>query len=441
MLVALIVRTPTVVDTTQARPTEVNDDHMRDPMSTPDSTNGAHTGSGAAGTEAAKPRARTRARFGISLMFFTNGVLFAMLLARYPEVKNALGLSNTAFGSAVIAFPLGAILAAGLAGPLVRRFGTAVVMSLGTVLVAAFLVVAGTSGTVWLFALALLAAGFSDAITDAAQNVQGVLVEQWIGRSIINSLHAVWSLGATTGGLVGTWCAAHGVSLTTMLAIDGVVWATAAVVAGVLARTPSDTVVPDEETSTGGRGGLRGAWRLLAPLVALAICGTLMEEVANSWSALYMNDVIHTGAGLAGLGFTAMLGAQFVGRLLGDPMTDRWGRASVARTGAIVIVAGAATELAATSTWAALLGFALMGFGCATLVPAAYAAAARLPGLPHGTGVAVMSWLMRLGFLATSPVIGFIADAATLRVAMIVPLAAGLTATVITHRLVRRAET
>ena len=85
----------------------------------------------------------------------------------------------------------------------------------------------------------------------------------------------------------------------------------------------------------------------------------------------------------------------------------------------------------------ALVGFGFMGLGCATLVPAAFAAAARVPGLPHGTGVAVMGWLMRIGFLITSPVIGLIADHAGLRWAMVVPLVAGLAATVIAHQMAR----
>ncbi|WP_425288179.1 hypothetical protein, partial [Proteus mirabilis] len=84
----------------------------------------------------------------------------------------------------------------------------------------------------------LLAAGFADAIVDAAQNIHGALVEQFAGRSIINSLHAVWSLGATTGGLVGAWSAAAQVSVGVMLGINGVVWSCAAVVAVALARVP-----------------------------------------------------------------------------------------------------------------------------------------------------------------------------------------------------------
>lgn len=261
-------------------------------------------------------------------------------MPRYPELKEQLALSSTSFGFAVIAFPAGALLAAGLAGPLVRRFGATLVMAVGTIAVAAFVLAAGTSATVWVFATALLAAGFTDSITDAAQNVHGIVVEQWLGRSIINSLHAVWSLGAATGGVVGAACAARDVPMGVMLGISGLVWSTAAITAAILSRVP--TAVPHAEAQGAELdepGGRRSAWRLLAPLVVLAICGTLMEEIANSWSALYMGTVLGASAGVAGLGFTVMIGSQFVGRLTGDPMTDRLGSAAVGRLGALTIMA------------------------------------------------------------------------------------------------------
>jgi len=74
------------------------------------------------------------------------------------------------------------------------------------------------------------------------------------------------------------------------------------------------------------------------------------------------------------------------------------------------------------------------------LVPAAFAAAGRLPGFAHGTGIALLGWLMRLGILFTSPVIGVLSDATSLRAAMLVPLAAGLIAALIAHGI-RRAAT
>lgn len=402
-----------------------------------------------------------RARLGVSLMFFTNGVLFSALLPRYPEVKAAFELSNTAFGLVVIALPLGAIAAAGAAAPVIRRVGTRTVTAVGSLLLAGLLAVAGAAAEagsyVALFVAAMFLAGLFDAIVDAAQNVQGVVVERWLGRSIINSLHAVWSLGAASGGLIGAWAAAHQIDLGTQMLVNGAVWAAVAVLASLLAATPDELRTPGAEAThatdaTDAADEVRerrapvslirnaAAWRLLAPLVVLAICGTLIEDVANNWAVLFLRQEGHASIGVASLGVTVVLACQFVGRILGDPMTDRWGREAVARSGGLLIATGFLLAMVAPGYVLAFVGFGLAGLGSATLVPAAFAAAGRVPGLLQGTGIAMLGWLMRLGFLITSPVIGVFSDAAGLRLALIVPMAAGLVAAFIAHATGRHRE-
>jgi MFS family permease len=73
-----------------------------------------------------------------------------------------------------------------------------------------------------------------------------------------------------------------------------------------------------------------------------------------------------------------------------------------------------------------LAGFALAGLGVATLIPAVYHAADELPGLRRGTGLAVINWLLRIGFLLSPPVIGVLADLTSLRVALLAVVLAGL---------------
>ncbi|TQJ46370.1 hypothetical protein FBY34_5753 [Streptomyces sp. SLBN-115] len=68
--------------------------------------------------------------------------------------------------------------------------------------------------------------------------------------------------------------------------------------------------------------------------------------------------------------------------------------------------------------------------GVATLVPAAMHEADALPGLKPGSGLRFVSWLMRLGFLLSPPVVGLVADSADsadLRAGLlVVPLAGAL---------------
>jgi MFS family permease len=127
-----------------------------------------------------------------------------------------------------------------------------------------------------------------------------------------------------------------------------------------------------------------------------------------------------------------------VGRLTGDRVVDRFGQRRVVEVGGVLIAAGMGLALAVPSVGTTLVGFALAGLGVATLVPAVYHAADELPGLRAGVGLAVINWLLRIGFLLSPPVIGVLADATSLRVALLVVVLAGIGALLL-GRLLRSA--
>lgn len=387
-----------------------------------------------------------RARLAVGALFLTNGALLANLLPRYPEVKAQLGMENFVYGLALAAFPAGASLAGIAAGALIRRIGSAALATLGTVLIATGLLAAAWApGALW-FALALLAAGAFDALTDVAQNAHGLRVQRHLGRSVINSFHALWSLGAAIGGAMAAAAIALEVPLRAHLPVSGLVFSVVALLARRAAlpgRDVDDTADPAgaaTDTATSGRPGAGDApadtpARRLAPrrgrtaavlgaLVLIAIGGTLVEDSGNSWATLYLARDLGAASTIATTGFVALVGAQFMGRLLADPLVDRFGQRAVARTGGALIALGMGLALALPSVPGTIAGFALAGLGSASLVPSAMAQADALPGLRPGTGLTVVSWLMRLGFLTSPPLVGLVADAFGLRAGLLsVPLA------------------
>ncbi|MCC8482803.1 MFS transporter [Streptomyces sp. CS014] len=384
------------------------------------------------------PAAR-HARAAVAVLFFTNGALFANLLPRYPQIKEDLAIGNGAYGLAVAAFPAGAITAGLAAGLLIRRMGSARVAVLGTLLTGAGILAAGLAPSVALFATALFLAGAMDALTDVAQNAHGLRVQRLYGRSILNSFHAVWSIGAVTGGLMAAGAMSLGLSLGVHLAVSAVVLVAAA---GAALRfclpgpdnEPEETgpeetgrkeTGPERLTAEGARGTSR-VGVVLAALVLIATAGTLVEDAGNSWAALYLSDALHASAALAASGFIALVGAQFIGRLIGDRLVDRFGQRAVARAGGLITAVGMGLALAVPTLPGTILGFALAGFGVATLVPAAMHEADALPGLKPGSGLTIVSWLMRLGFLLSPPIVGQVADAAGLRTGLLVIPAAGV---------------
>ncbi|MGP5253477.1 MFS transporter [Brachybacterium alimentarium] len=400
---------------------------------------------------AALPEVR-RARGAVAAMFLTNGALIANILPRYPEIKGELGLANSTYGLVLAAFPAGAILAGLGAGALIRRFGSAPLAVVGTILTALGLIAASWAPVAAALALALLVAGACDAITDVAQNAHGLRVQRGYGRSIINSFHAVWSIGAVLGGSMAAAAIALEVPLRAHLAVSGTLFAATALVAlrfalpGKDPENPASAVGADgapgaaDAASAAEAAGTAGAATsarvmrpgrgrtafLLGALVVIAIGGTLVEDSGNSWATLYLSRDLGAPAAIAATGFIALVGAQFVGRLLGDTLVDRFGQRTVARAGGGIIAVGMATALAVPSVPGTIAGFALAGLGSATLVPAAMQEADDLPGLRHGTGLTVVSWLMRLGFLVSPPLVGLIADHAGLRTGLLVLPVAGI---------------
>ena len=173
---------------------------------------GSPTGGGEIG------RVDRQARAATAGLFLSNGALFAGLLPRYPEIKSDLGLSNSALGAAVAAFAAGALVVGPIAGAALRRWGSARSAVGGAVLIALCALAAALAPNGAVLAAALFAAGAADAVTDVAQNAQGLAVQRRYGRFIINSLHAVWSMGAVLGGLIGVAAIAAGVPRACQLA-------------------------------------------------------------------------------------------------------------------------------------------------------------------------------------------------------------------------------
>ncbi|MBE9926651.1 MFS transporter [Cellulosimicrobium cellulans] len=402
-----------------------------------------------------------RARIAVAALFLTNGALFANLVPRYPEIKAGLDLGNATYGLAVAAFPAGAITAGLAAAALVRRFGSARVAVAGTVLTAAGLLLAGLAPALPLLVVALFTAGAMDAFTDVAQNAHGLRVQRRYGRSIINGFHALWSVGAVVGGGMAAAAIALGLPLGVHLAITGALFAVVALVAlrwclpGLDGEAPDAVAAESIATPAGAPAGAEAAGAgaalarasrgrtavVLAALVLVAVAGTLVEDAGSTWAAVYLSGSLGAPATLAAAGFVALVGAQFVGRLVGDRLVDRFGQRAVARTGGALVALGTGLALAFPSVPGTIAGFAAAGFGVATLVPAAMQQADELPGLRAGTGLTLVSWLMRLGFLLSPPIVGLVADATSLRTGLLVLPLAGVVVVLLAGVLAPRRAT
>ncbi|MGY5763671.1 MFS transporter [Brachybacterium sp. DNPG3] len=400
----------------------------------------------------APPLEVRRARWAVSLLFLLNGASFCAILPRYPELVAQIGLSNTAFGLAVGIGPVGGLLAGLSAAALMRRFGSARTAVVAQIIASTVHLLVYTSGSwLWLAGSLLLAAA-ADAVTDISMNAHGMRVERRYRRSIMNSYHGWWSLGAVAGGILGGIAAQVGLALWLQGVIGLVLFGVLAVISGRFMLTGHDASERAEVASpsvasaaeipvdslggatgatgaTGAAGGRSIAGMSLRGLALIAALGVVLvfagstEDAGSTWGALFMTSTFAVTPFVASLAFVCLQGAQTIGRFTGDAVVDRLGDRATARLGALVSAVGMSFALLVPSPVTAMIGFAAAGWGVATLFPAAYRAADDMPGVPHGVGITVVGWFARIGFFVTPPLVGAIADALTLHFALwLVPI-------------------
>lgn len=398
-------------------------------------------------------RVARRARVAVAVLFVVNGLTFASVVPWLPAIKDELMLRNTGLGLGWAAGPLGGLAVGVAAGPLAARFGSGRTATRGALLGVLALPAVAVAPTWPAFAISVFLLGAADAVTDAAMNAHGLLVQRRYGRSIINSFHAQWSVGAVGGGLLGAGAVALGVPRMVHLSGMAVVLAAAAVLAArwqlhgpdhierpPMAGSRSGTSNDAVDARRGVRQAVRTAPWLLLGFAALPMLGGVVEDSAASWAAVYLRDTLGASAFVAGLGFVAAQTMMVMGRVIGDRLVDRFGARSVARWGSLLAAAGMLAVVVGSVPAVAIAGFGLAGLGVATLFPLGLAAAGAIPGVRTADGVAVASWLARLGFLTAPPVVGLVADATNLRWGLALVLACALIAAVLSGRLSGRTD-
>lgn len=391
-----------------------------------------------------------RARYAVGATFAINGLTFANLVPRYPEIVAELGLTNASFGAAVAAWPLGALLSGLLAGVAVTRWTSRRVIIGASLAMLVLMALVGWTST-WLgLAAVFLCVGLVDALIDIANNAQGLWVQRRLGTSIITGLHGLWSVGAVAGGLIGSLFAGLGLPIRWHLLITGVMLAAALLVASRWLLVGHEPVSmrhdhrathdhqdaqdhADDHDHSAGHDQQPSRPRFSAGVIVrllliglVGLAGAAGEDAGNTWGALYLTGSLGATAAVGGAAFVAMQTTMIIGRFAGDPLVNRWGPCNVSRAGGVLTVLGLSLVMVLpTVTWAAI-GFGVVGLGIAVLIPLTMHAADELPGLPRGFGLAASGWMMRVGFLLTPPLIGIIADQVGLRWAFVLPAVLGV---------------
>ncbi|WP_329093568.1 MFS transporter [Actinomadura citrea] len=362
-----------------------------------------------------------RARVAVTLAFAAHGLLGAAWVARIPQIKEHLGLSEGAMGVALLGAPVGVVAAVRFAGRIVGRWGSRATTIAAGAAGALALVPLGLAWNLGGLILSLLLMGASLGLMDVGMNAQGVAVERGYGRPLMSGLHGSYSIGTLLAALAGSAAAHAGVPVPLHLAVAAAVLITLLALGcrGLLDRSADEFPEPDE----GAPVPARSPRRPLIMLGVIGLCSFVGEGAMADWSAIYLRENLGTGPGVAGLGYAGCAVAMTVGRLTGDQVVARFGPVPVLRGGSLVAALGLGLGLAAGDPTAAVAGFTLFGLGVAVVAPVTFSAAGNVPGVPPAAGISRVTGVGYLGLLGGPPVIGFIAQGVGLTWALAVPVA------------------
>jgi MFS family permease len=356
------------------------------------------------------PRSIDAARWAISTVFLLNGAGIGLWAAHVPTVQARMGIDTGMLSMVLLTVAAGALLAMPLMGGLTGRWGTRrMVLLSGFAFATMTPLIMGAPSLPLLFIAAFLF-GVSNGALDVAMNANASEVETARGLPTMSSFHGFFSLGGLFGAGIGGLLVGQGLGHGQGALMIGVVTA-------VVLALSAPRVMGFAATHGAGshfslpRGAALGLG--LLALLCFAVEGALVD-----WSALLMEERTGATPASAPLGFSAFSIAMAACRFAGDRLIVRFGALRIMVVGGLAMFAGLALAVASTHFVLAAVGFALVGLGAANVVPLLFGAAARIPGMSAGNGVAAVATLGYGGLLLAPPVLGWVAMHSSIMVAL-----------------------
>ncbi len=356
-------------------------------------------------------------RWASRTQFFSSGFVFATWGVHIPTVKAHYAVDEAELGFAMLAAGAGALLGLTQASRWIGRCGARDTARLcGTVY--ALLLCGLLAMPSYVVLLCLLAVfGVLTSMFDVSINTEAAQLELRNGQPLMSGMHGMFSLGGMAGAMTGGAVLAVGLAPEWHLILVAVVMALAIAIS-------AGWMLPKEATSfSGSDAGFQLPRGALAVLGLLAALGLIAEGAVYDWSVLYLKQELGSSQSHAALAYASFSAAMAAARFGGDAMRARWASGVLLRFSACMAAASMALVLLADRPWIALLGFAGVGAGLANVVPILFAASARVPGVEAARGIAAVSAVAYLGFMAGPPGIGFLAQISSLTAALYVVVA------------------
>ena len=356
-----------------------------------------------------RPKSAAQLRTATTIFFFISGFGYSSWASRIPSIQQRLHLNEAQLGTVLLASPIGLLLTMPVTSWLLGRTNGKKIVMTGAVSFNLILCLPGFATQMWQLAAALFCFGSTRNLLNLSMNAQAVGVQRKFTHSIMTTFHGVWSLagfcGAAVGYLMVTYNVAPGyhlLAVSIVLLLLGFYF-----YSDMLNEEPA----PDKNQ--------RPVFSLPEkPLMKFAIiCFGCMstENTMYDWSAIYFQKVVHVAKSGATAAFVVYMICMTTGRLTGDKLVTKLGIKTLLGFSGWFIFTGLFMAVVLPFPLTAGAGFALVGFGVSCIVPLVFSLAGKSKTMNSGQALASISTIGYIGFLLVPPLVGFVAQAVSLR--------------------------
>jgi fucose permease len=359
--------------------------------------------------QATHTRTPTQYRIAAAIFFFISGFGYATWASRIPTIKQQLQLNDAQLGTALFALPVGLMLTMPITSHLLTRYSSRAVMLSGSLFLSVILALIGFASTFWELLLLLFFFGSARNLMTLSINTQGVAVQGFYKKSIMATFHGIWSMAGFAG-------AAAGLAMVYFSIAPRWHFIGASIALDVAALLFINTTLHQQPIPQTGKPVFSFPDKHLLKFSLICFCCMACENTMYDWSALYFQKQVNPDRSVATAAFVIYLVAMTSGRFFGDRIVTKIGIKTVLRFSGLFILLGLLTSIALPYTATAMFGFILVGFGVSCVVPMVFSLAGKSKTMSSSSALASISTVGYLGFVLVPPFVGYVAQAASLRV-------------------------
>ncbi len=370
---------------------------------------------------------KEKVRYAALSFFLAQGLCFSSWASRIPDIKDQFVVNDAFYwGLVLFLIPVGKFIAIPLAGYLVSKLGSRIMVQVSILGYGLSLFAVGTASHIILLGIFLFSFGVFWNLCDISLNTQGIGIERLYGRTIMASFHGGWSLAACMGALIGF----------VMIVMDISPFYHFSIIAAIIVIITlagrrflqDDAPVESKKTEeTTKKRKFTMPEKLLLQLGLVGLFALIVESAMFDWSGIYFESVINVPKSLQ-IGFLVFMVMMTVGRFLTNYAYSIFGKKRVLLIAGSLIFIGFMISSLLGDVFDTLtlkvvinsIGFMLVGLGISCMVPTIYSFVGAKSKTPVGIALTILSSISFIGSLIAPLLIGAITQVFSIKYAYLV---------------------